>query len=229
MIVPRAERSCSTCGGMFIRSVRATDRKVTRFFCSRACPDSYGPSRTHGHSATTEYRIWSQMRGRCANPRGARWSSYGGRGITVCARWHESFENFLADMGPRPAGTTLDRKDNDGNYEPGNCRWATRIEQQNNMRSNRIVVVSGERMTLAEACRRAGLDSSLVGGRLHRGESIAKALRPAPHRRQTTIDEMAQIKALVEGGATQSEAARLLGLHQTVVNRICIKKGWRHV
>ena len=91
----------------------------------------------HGAASHTnrapEYRSWTSMLTRCNNPNYHYWRRYGGRGIAVCARWAESFENFLADMGPRPTGTSLDRyPNNDGNYEPGNCRWATRIEQRHN-------------------------------------------------------------------------------------------------
>jgi hypothetical protein len=83
---------------------------------------------------STEYHKWIDMKTRCCNSKIRGWKNYGGRGITVCDRWLNSFENFLADMGRCPDGLTLDRKNNDGNYESGNCRWATIKEQNNNRR-----------------------------------------------------------------------------------------------
>ena len=90
---------------------------------------------TTWHSQSPEYRAWAKMKDRCKNPTNPEWKNYGGRGITVCERWRESFENFLADMGLRPSSElSLDRIDNDGNYEAGNCRWATKSEQTYNRR-----------------------------------------------------------------------------------------------
>lgn len=90
---------------------------------------------THGHTRngkSATYRSWLNMIQRCTNPLHNRWHRYGGRGITVCDRWRDSFPAFLADMGERPEGKTLDRINNDGSYEPGNCRWATPKEQRAN-------------------------------------------------------------------------------------------------
>lgn len=94
-------------------------------------------NRRHGMTRTPTYTSWQAMRTRCENPRRIGFANYGGRGIAICERWH-SFENFLADMGERPIGASLDRLNNDGNYEPGNCRWATRCEQNRNRRSVRM-------------------------------------------------------------------------------------------
>jgi hypothetical protein len=92
----------------------------------------------HGMTKSTTYRVWSGMRTRCNNPKATNYLTYGGRGIAVCSRW-ESFENFLQDMGDRPVGMTLDRIDVNGNYEPQNCRWATKQQQAQNKRQCKML------------------------------------------------------------------------------------------
>ena len=104
-----------------------------------------------GASRLREYQIWKLMRLRCENASDKAFDRYGGRGIKVCERWRNSFSDFLADMGRRPSPQhTLDRINNDGDYEPSNCRWATWGQQQNNKRSNRIIAYKGETRTLTE-------------------------------------------------------------------------------
>lgn len=112
--------------------------------------------KTHGMSRTPTYRSWQEMRVRCSDPTVISFSNYGGRGISVCARWH-SFENFLTDMGVRPSESSLERNDNTKNYDPNNCRWATRTEQNRNKRSNRVLLYKGERRCLSEWCERLAI------------------------------------------------------------------------
>lgn len=122
-------------------------------------------AKKHGLFRTPEYATWAAMKGRCSNPREASYSRYGGRGISVCNRWL-SFEGFFADMGRRPSKKhSLDRINNDGNYEPGNCRWATDTEQCNNQRRNVFVEYGGERKTLAQWARHYGFAYYVISSR----------------------------------------------------------------
>jgi hypothetical protein len=117
---------------------------------------------------TPEHNAWLAMRKRCYNPKFIGFASYGGRGIIVCERWRTSFENFFADLGPRPEGCSLDRIDVDGNYEPGNVRWASSKQQCNNRRSNRLLTYKGEEKTLAEWAAHLGVKRVTLGARLRR-------------------------------------------------------------
>jgi len=105
------------------------------------------------------------MRRRCLSPSSPIFRYYGGRGIKICAGWGD-YLTFLADMGERPAGRTLDRIDNDGDYEPGNCRWATRVEQANNKSSNRILSALGQRKTMAQWAAETGIKTATIWARL---------------------------------------------------------------
>lgn len=120
---------------------------------------------THGMTESTEYEIWSSMKKRCNNPNNAAYKNYGGRGIKVCERW-ESFENFLSDMGPRPAGMSIDRIDNNKGYSPENCRWADKISQSNNRRNVKTYTVCNVTGTVAELCRHFGMPKGTVWARL---------------------------------------------------------------
>jgi len=121
------------------------------------------------------YGIWNSMRTRCENPKAHAYPSYGGRGIKVCERWHD-FMNFLEDMGEPSKGMSLDRIDNDGNYEPDNCRWASTSEQQRNTRRNHFLEFKGERKTVAEWANIVGLTGATIYKRLKRGWTIEDAL-----------------------------------------------------
>jgi hypothetical protein len=110
-------------------------------------------SARHAMHSTPIYNTYHAMLQRCYNQQSKMFKHYGGRGITVCERWRESFENFLTDMGDRPDGLSLDRIDTNGNYEPSNCRWATDFEQNNNTRFNRPIEYNGRTKTVAEWAR----------------------------------------------------------------------------
>jgi hypothetical protein len=136
-------------------------------------------SRPHGMFGTPEYSAWVAMIQRCTNPRNSQHRLYGGRGITVCERWAESFPAFLADMGPRPSAThSLDRYPNNstGNYEPGNCRWATQTEQARNKRTSHVLSVSGVSATIAEWAERTGLGPTTIRNRIYRGWTPERAV-----------------------------------------------------
>jgi len=129
------------------------------------------PLYRHGHAAggkTRTYQSWLDMVKRCTNPKTQYFARYGGRGIRVCERWLHSFPNFLEDMGENPPGTTLDRHpNNDGNYEPGNTRWATGDQQMNNRGSfNRTVTYLGATRTIAEWATETGLPQAALYSRI---------------------------------------------------------------
>jgi hypothetical protein len=140
------------------------------------------PALKHGFARTPTYYVWCGMRERCRNPNNKSYKRYGGRGIRVCERW-EDYTNFLADMGERPAGLTLERKNNNGNYEPGNCVWATYSEQSNNRSINVFVEHNGQRLTVSQWAHSVDLAPELVRTRLRHGWPIERALQPSTRRK----------------------------------------------
>jgi len=131
---------------------------------------------THGGSNTREFRIWSRMKTRCSNPKHNRYHRYGGRGIRVCDRWLESFENFLADMGPCPDGMSIERKNNDLDYCKDNCIWATPTEQALNRSTARLIEFAGRTMHISQWESEMGFTHGRITKRLALGWSIEKAI-----------------------------------------------------
>lgn len=126
----------------------------------------------HGHcknkSFSRTYSSWRDMKRRCTNPNHKQFHNYGGRGISVCEHWKQ-FENFIADMGECPPGLEIDRIDNNGNYEPGNCRWATEAQQQRNRRNNRFLTVFGVTACLKDLAAHFGINRETARARLCKG------------------------------------------------------------
>lgn len=150
--------------------------KATSCGCwKREVPGTW--SLKHGQSKTRLYKTWRSMVRRVTEPTYPDYPHYGGRGISVCDQWRVSFEAFARDMGPTYSeGLTLDRIDNDGNYEPGNCRWATAIEQARNKRTNRLLTFNGKTMPVSAWAEHTGIGRSAIESRLRNGWSVERAL-----------------------------------------------------
>lgn len=133
---------------------------------------------TVNRTRSTTHYAWTNMIQRCTNPSRPDFAFYGGRGIKVCQQWRESFSVFLADMGERPAvGYSLDRfPDQNGDYEPGNCRWATKHQQMQNTRATRLITFAGKTMGMTAWARSLGITHSALQGRLRRGWPLEKVL-----------------------------------------------------
>lgn len=130
----------------------------------------------HGLSRTRIAKAWRGMIDRCSKPSRDDYQLYGGRGIKVCSRWKESLLNFLADMGHPPKEHSIDRIDNDGNYEPSNCKWSTRAEQARNRRSSKNLSFNGKTQTQAEWAEDLGISQGTLHARLKAGWSLDRAL-----------------------------------------------------
>lgn len=172
------------CGTRFVtqgRNLRNGETKSCGCFGKerRALANSKAKT-THGQTKrgvrSRAYSIWTNMRSRCGNQNFTSYKWYGGRGIMVCERW-QSFANFLADMGYPPEGASIDRIDHDGHYSPDNCRWASKVQQANNMRSNKVLEIDGVSMTVAEWSRQPGaINDKTIYDRISRGWDAKRAV-----------------------------------------------------
>lgn len=162
------------CGGKaVVRSSRLVSGETQSCGCLRV-ERIKAANTSHGMTNTKTWKVWSSMWERCTNEASPHFKGYGARGISVCERWKE-FPNFLEDMGVKPAGKSLDRINNNGNYEPSNCRWADCKTQSRNRRSSVVVNLNGRAVLSAEIADALGVDPSVISRRLRAGWSAERA------------------------------------------------------
>lgn len=205
--------------------MRAGDTLKVCNRCKKEKPHGPNSARTSGYQSECRecisYRAtWYQMVQRCTNPKHPKWPDYGKRGITVCEPWLV-FDNFFADMGPRPPGMEIERIDNDKGYYKANCRWATRPEQQSNKRSNVYVTVGGEEVILAEIARRYGLPKNVVQHRYSKGartvQDLTVPLRPKGVK--ATDETKATVLTMHAAGKTHKEISEAVGYPRPTISK----------
>lgn len=180
-------------------------------------------------SRTPEYRVWIGIRRRCFDPSREKYHLYGGRGITVCQRWNESFDDFLSDMGHRPSPKhQIDRINTDGNYEPSNCRWATVTEQIRNRRNSLVVTAFGKTLTIAEWSEITGLSYPAILFRVNSGWDAERALTLGPGATRLSPGKVLEIKAL-KGIKSQRSIAQEFGISPSSVHLIHKGKYWKRI
>ncbi len=180
---PRRTWNCTcSCGGV---AAVVTEKLTSGHTQSCGCLQrerTGNANRKHGKTRTQVYRTWCNMLSRCGDAINTSTLHYGQRGIRVCNRWQESFENFYADMGDPPTPKhSIERNDSNGHYEPGNCRWATKVEQVNNTSRNRYLEFNGERLTVPQWAQRVGISPKAIHDRLLMGWSVERALTQKPN------------------------------------------------
>ncbi len=218
----RAKFRCK-CGKEFIATIEDVKSGHTKscgcFINSKTL--SHGYCR-RGANIPPEYQVWVAMKYRCLNENEPSYKDYGGRGITVCKRWLHSFENFISDMGFRPSPKhSLDRIDNDGNYKPSNCRWATNAEQMSNRRNTKIITFNGETMGIDGWAERLGLSYNALHDRLFvKKWTLDRALTEYRNNNGTP-----QLLTFNNKTLPIKEWAKKIGIYPSTIRRR-LKRGW---
>lgn len=164
------------CGKVIVRSSNSVRSGNTSSCGCLGQENRRNSVKTHGMSGTPTYISWQAMIARCASPGASAYGRYGARGVSVCSQWADSFEQFLADVGVRPEGKTIDRIDNSKGYEPGNVKWSTLREQSKNRRNVRLITAFGETLCVAEWQRKTGISRSAIRSRIDSGMQPERAL-----------------------------------------------------
>jgi hypothetical protein len=168
------------------------------------------------------YNVWRSMRDRCLNPRYRQYEDYGGRGIKICERWGD-FQSFVQDMGERPPGYSLDRIDNDGDYEPGNCRWADRKTQQRNQRRAVYVEIEGIKYRAIELAEQYGLKPDTIINRASKGERFSEVVSST---RQVYREGLA-LGGVASGARQKAKTHCPRGHEYSPENTYISPQGWR--
>lgn len=189
---------------------------------------------THGMRHSSEYGIWSGLKDRCYNPKNGAYAEYGGRGISVCQDWSQSFESFMRDIGPRPSKEhSIERLNNNGNYESGNCVWGTRFEQANNKRNNHLVTANGRTQNVTQWASELNCEPKMLFARLKfrsLEEIIATSdvVRRAWWRKNVlTASDAKNILTMLRGGWSGVRLAVLFGVSPGNINHIKKGRNWR--
>lgn len=231
-------RTCLKCGKGFFAQPNQIIKGHAKY-CSFECGKHH--NRKHGRYGTPEYRSWQAMLARCYNQNSTHFKDYGGRGIFVCDGWRHSFESFFIDLGIRPSMShTLDRfPNNDGNYEPGNCRWATRQEQARNRRSGFLITLDGVTKCAAEWEILKGLPTTILYKRIRSGMTPEEAMNTpsggCKRRGEETgssklkKEQVLLIRQRVFNGEDYSTMMRDYGIGRSHVSRIVHRLTWNHL
>lgn len=219
-----------------VKTVELTSGRSKSCGCRKSILIADGGQAKHGQSYAPDFQVWKGMIARCHNPKSKDFRNYGGRGITVCDRWRESPQAFFDDMGPRPTPRhSIDRfPDNDGNYEPGNCRWATTKEQASNRRSSRHIEHEGVTRTLSEWAEHVGLRIDTLHQRLGLGWDFARSIgTPAwdetgarNNVRKLTREKVTEIRRLHAAGRSMRSLAQEFGVSCPSIRKIIRRESW---